>query len=58
MIAYLKWIGKDVLKDKKPKGAGLEDLPYTLTGPLIRKKEKKFFFQNVFPVMAKTARAY
>ena len=28
MIAYLKWIGKDVLKDRKPKGAGLEDLPY------------------------------
>ena len=26
MVAYLKWIGKDVAKNKKPKGAGLEDL--------------------------------
>jgi thiosulfate dehydrogenase len=28
MVAYLKWIGKDVPKNKKPKGAGLEDLPF------------------------------
>jgi len=28
MVAYLKWIGKDVSKNKKPKGAGLEDLPF------------------------------
>ena len=28
MVAYLKWIGKDVEKNKKPKGAGLEDLPF------------------------------
>lgn len=28
MVAYMKWIGKDVPKNKKPKGAGLEDLPY------------------------------
>ena len=28
MVAYLKWIGKDVPKNKKPRGAGLEDLPF------------------------------
>jgi thiosulfate dehydrogenase len=28
MVAYLKWIGKDVPKNKKPPGAGLEDLPF------------------------------
>lgn len=28
MVAYLEWLGKDVQKNKKPKGAGLEDLPY------------------------------
>ena len=25
MVAYMKWIGKDVPKNKKPKGAGLEE---------------------------------
>ena len=28
MVAYLKWIGKDVAKGVKPKGAGSEDLPF------------------------------
>lgn len=28
MVAYLKWLGKDVPKNKKPKGAGLEDLSF------------------------------
>jgi thiosulfate dehydrogenase len=28
MVAYLKWIGKDVPKNKKPRGAGLEELPF------------------------------
>jgi thiosulfate dehydrogenase len=28
MVAYLKWIGKDVPKNQKPKGAGLEDLRF------------------------------
>jgi thiosulfate dehydrogenase len=28
MVAYLKWLGKDVPKNKKPKGAGLEDLKF------------------------------
>lgn len=28
MVAYLKWIGKDVAKNKKPIGAGLEDLSF------------------------------
>ena len=28
MVAYLKWIGKDVPKNKKPAGAGLEDIPF------------------------------
>jgi thiosulfate dehydrogenase len=28
MVTYLKWLGKDVAKNKKPKGAGLEDLTF------------------------------
>jgi len=28
MVAYLKWIGKDVPKGKKPKGSGLDPLPF------------------------------
>jgi len=28
IVAYLKWIGKDVPKNKKPAGAGLEDIPF------------------------------
>jgi len=28
MVAYLEWIGKDVPKNKKPKGAGLEELSF------------------------------
>lgn len=28
MVAYLKWIGKDVPKGVKPKGAGSEELPF------------------------------
>ncbi len=28
MVVYLKWIGKDVKKGIKPKGAGLVELPY------------------------------
>lgn len=28
IVAYLKWIGKDVAKGVKPKGAGSEDLPF------------------------------
>ena len=28
MVAYLEWLGKDVPKNKKPKGAGLEDLSF------------------------------
>ncbi len=28
MVAYLKWIGKDVPKNKKPAGAGLEELSF------------------------------
>jgi len=28
MVAYLKWIGKDVPKKETPKGAGLETLPF------------------------------
>ncbi|HEY1872053.1 MAG TPA: c-type cytochrome, partial [Chitinophagaceae bacterium] len=32
MVAYLKWIGKDVAKNKKPNGAGLEDLLFLKRG--------------------------
>lgn len=28
MVAYLKWIGKDVIKGTKPKGAGTEELAF------------------------------
>jgi thiosulfate dehydrogenase len=28
MVAYIKWIGKDVSKNKKPNGAGIEVLPF------------------------------
>lgn len=28
MVAYLKWIGKDVAKGVKPKGSGSEELPF------------------------------
>ena len=28
MVAYLKWIGKDVSKKKKPKGAGIVEIPF------------------------------
>jgi len=28
MVAYMKWIGKDVPKNKKPRGAGLEELGF------------------------------
>jgi thiosulfate dehydrogenase len=28
MVAYLKWMGKDVPKNKKPRGAGLEELSF------------------------------
>ncbi len=28
MIAYIRWVGKDVAKGKYPKGAGLIDLPF------------------------------
>jgi thiosulfate dehydrogenase len=42
MIAYLKWIGKDVSKEKKPKGAGLEELPY-LDRAADPEKGKKIF---------------
>jgi thiosulfate dehydrogenase len=32
MVAYLKWLGKDVEKNKKPRGAGLEDLSFLKRG--------------------------
>lgn len=28
IIAYMKWIGRDVKKGEKPKGAGISDLPF------------------------------
>jgi thiosulfate dehydrogenase len=28
MVAYLKWVGKDVVKENKPTGSGIIDLPY------------------------------
>ncbi len=42
MVAYLKWIGKDVPKNKKPKGAGLEELPF-LTRAADSEKGKQVF---------------
>jgi thiosulfate dehydrogenase len=45
MVAYLKWIGKDVSKNKKPKGAGLEDLAF-LTRAADPEKGKKVFISK------------
>lgn len=42
MVAYLKWIGKDVSKDKKPIGAGLQDIPF-LDRAADPEKGKKVF---------------
>jgi len=33
MVAYLKWIGKDVRKGTKPIGTGTVDLPYLKRAP-------------------------
>lgn len=41
MVAYLKWVGKDALPGKRPRGAGIEELPFlpraadTLKGKLL-----------------------
>lgn len=32
IVAYIKWVGKDVPKGEKPKGAGLTELPYLERG--------------------------
>ena len=45
MVAYLKWIGKDVPKNKKPKGAGLEDLSF-LDRAADPEKGKKVFLSK------------
>jgi len=45
MVAYLKWIGKDVSKNKKPKGAGLEDLSF-LNRAADPEKGKKIFISK------------
>jgi thiosulfate dehydrogenase len=42
MVAYLKWLGKDVPKGVKPKGANTEELPY-LTRPADPIKGKLIF---------------
>jgi len=42
MVAYLEWIGKDVPKNKKPKGAGLEELAF-LDRAADPEKGKKVF---------------
>ncbi len=45
MVAYLKWIGKDVPKGVKPKGAGSEDLPF-MERPADPVKGKLVFMAN------------
>lgn len=45
IVAYLKWIGKDVPKNKKPAGAGLEDLPF-LDRAADPEKGKLVFISN------------
>lgn len=42
MVAYLKWLGKDVPKDKKPKGSGLEDLNFMTRAADIQKGKQVF----------------
>lgn len=44
MVAYLKWIGKDVPKKERPKGAGIVEIPFlkrmadTVKGRIVYKK--------------------
>ena len=57
MVAYLKWIGKDVPKNKKPAGAGLEDLAY-LDRAADPEKENRFSLQSVHPAMVKMEKDY
>jgi len=45
MVAYFKWIGKDVPKNKKPKGAGLEELAF-LDRAADPEKGKKVFLSK------------
>ncbi|MFI5188090.1 MAG: c-type cytochrome [Chitinophagales bacterium] len=45
MVAYLKWIGKDISKNIKPKGAGLEDLSF-LDRAADPEKGKKIFLSK------------
>jgi thiosulfate dehydrogenase len=45
MNAYISWVGKDVVKGKKPAGTGLETLPY-LDRAADPKKGKLIFMQT------------
>jgi thiosulfate dehydrogenase len=42
MVAYMNWLGKDVPKNKKPKGAGLEDLPFMNRAADVEKGKQVF----------------
>jgi len=42
MVAYLKWIGNEVPKGKKPVGAGLEDLPFLNRAADVEKGKQIF----------------
>lgn len=45
MIAYIKWVGKDIAKGHRPPGSGIQELPYlkraadTLRGKMIFERE-------------------
>jgi len=45
MVAYIKWVGKDVEKGKTPKGASVVELPY-LDRPADPEKGKTAFEKN------------
>jgi thiosulfate dehydrogenase len=45
MNAYIRWVGKDIQKGKKPKGTGLEQLPY-LERPADPSRGKMVYIQK------------
>ena len=45
IVAYIKWLGKDVPKGKKPEGSGLKDLSF-LNRPCDPEKGKEIYVQK------------
>ena len=45
IVAYIKWVGKEIPKGTKPKGTGIEDLAYLLRAA-DPAKGKQYYFTN------------